>query len=94
MPLPRLVSNALNERTVKFNCAEKVPHELVTVYVIVVVPGATPVTTPLALTNATEGLLLLQAPPGKLLVSCDVAFSTQEELPAIDGDGFDTTTST
>ena len=40
-----------------------------TVYVIVAEPAETPVTTPVELTVATEGLLLLHVPPAVLSVS-------------------------
>lgn len=43
--------------------------QLVTEYVIVAVPALTPLTKPLPLTVATDGVLLLQVPPGTLFDS-------------------------
>lgn len=45
------------------------PHALVTVYDIVTEPTATPVTTPVLLIVAIEGLLLLQVPPVTALIN-------------------------
>ena len=55
------VGNGLTETTVKTSVTQ--PKPLVTVYVIVVVPEETPVTTPLVFTVPIVGTLLLHTPP-------------------------------
>lgn len=51
---------------------------------MVTVPDATPVTTPLLVTVATEGLLLLQLPPAvPFVVNVIVALTHREEAPLI-----------
>lgn len=55
--------------TVIFAEAVWVPHGVVDVYVIVALPGAIPLTTPVVgFTEATAGLLLLHAPPARPLL--------------------------
>ena len=49
-----------------------VPHVPVTEYVIIATPVAAAVTTPAALIVAIDGLLLLQLPPDKVLLSVRV----------------------
>ena len=75
-PPPDIV--ALDETVIVF-----VTNEVPTVYVITTVPTETPVTTPVELTVATEGLLLLQVPPGVLSDSAMVEPTQTPEAPVI-----------
>ena len=81
--------------TVTTAVAAAVPQLLVTVYDIVVVPGATPVTIPVAPTVATAGVTALHTPPPAALVNAVVAvgqtISVPVILPAL-GDGSTVTT--
>ena len=62
-------------------------------YVIIAVPVATPVTTPDADTVATEGLVLLQAPPGVALDNVSEPPTQTLPLPVMgDGPAFTVTT--
>jgi hypothetical protein len=54
-----------------------------TEYVIVTVPAATPVTKPVEVTVATDGLLLLHVPPGVASLSNVDAPTQVDELPVI-----------
>src|SRR5579872_5401433 len=65
------------------------PPQPATVYVMVHVPAATPVTTPDELTVATAGLLLLQVPPAttsnKLVVDPATVVVVPVIVPALAG---------
>jgi len=54
------------------------------VYIIVVVPGVTPVTSPVVLTEATVVLLLLHVPPSVALVSAAVFPAQTNAVPDMD----------
>jgi hypothetical protein len=54
-------------------CEVAQPLALVTVYVIVTVPAATPVTSPVLLTAATAASLLVHTPPGVVLLKAVTA---------------------
>src|SRR5207244_2859249 len=68
--------------TARFCVAVVVPLHPVTEYVMLVVPAATAVTTPVALTVATEVFELLQLPPAvPVLLYCAVAPTHNGDVP-------------
>jgi len=65
--------------TVHTDMVFDVPHKLLTLYVILVVPANTPVNIPELLpTRATNGLLLVHVPP--VAVSCKVIVCAKAQL--------------
>ena len=75
--------------------AVAVPQLLVTEYVIVAAPAATPVTTPVLLTVATAGEELLHAPPLTDAVSAVVAPVFTELAPeTVPAEGVELTVTT
>lgn len=80
---PVIVPGSVDGLTVTFTVALVLPHPFVTVYEIVVVPVATPLTTPELLTVATDGVTLVHAPPDVLLARVTVAPWQTVVLPVI-----------
>ena len=47
-------------------------EQVLNVYVIIPVPGATPVTSPVLLSEMEASEVVLHVPPGEVLASCEV----------------------
>jgi hypothetical protein len=76
--------------TVTFAETELLHPALVTVYIIVAVPGARPVTTPEPFTEANNGVAELQTPPGVASAKVVVPVTQVESVPVMgctDGSG-------